>query len=227
MSSSSKLWAQILSGAAIVGAAVVVARLVQAGRDVLISVKFGTSFQVDAYLLAMAFPLFVITVWNGAVTGAVVPVLVRKRQKEGGLAVAILMKGMIFYAAMALTVVTLFYIGVIYAWSFIKPPQSETMKLFVPLALYTSPTIIVSGITALLAGNLNSQKHFALAGLSGVLTPLVSGLVLLAFFKQMGINALILESVWEALPNSSSFCPKTIARFGPLRTGRLMGSGLN
>ncbi len=94
-----------------------------------------------------------------------------------------------------------------------SPGRNPTVRLFRVLALFTAPTIVVSGITSVLAGNLNSRSHFALAGLTSALTPLVSGLVLWLLFPNLGVGALILGICIGTIAELIWVLPKNVGDF--------------
>ncbi|MBU5487579.1 murein biosynthesis integral membrane protein MurJ [Clostridium sp. MSJ-8] len=61
----------------------IISKLIGALRDVLISYKFGASYQTDAYKLAISIPDVIFTIIGLAISTAFIPMLSEVRAKEG------------------------------------------------------------------------------------------------------------------------------------------------
>ena len=74
---------RIISATLTVSGATTLVKIVGAAKVILIARAFGTSDQLDSYLLAFLLPSFVGDVVAGASSPALIPLLLEARQREG------------------------------------------------------------------------------------------------------------------------------------------------
>jgi len=166
---------QIFRAALTVGVATIVVKAGTTIKDLAIAHSFGRNDNLDAFLFAFMLPSFALTLVVGAVSAALVPVLVDTRQKEGPSAGQQLLSSILLLTIMALVAVALllgllapFYLPYL-AHNF--PP--EKIALTRDFLYMLIPWLVSSGIAMFIGYVLNSVEKFAVPALAPILSPLV------------------------------------------------------
>jgi putative peptidoglycan lipid II flippase len=164
---------RIFRAALAVGLATVVVKAGTTLKDLAVARSFGRSDSLDAFLFAFILPSFALTVLVGAVTAALVPVLVETRQQEGLPAAQRLLASVMLLTGAALITVALLlallaplylpYLG----HSFAPEKQLLTRQFL----YYLAPWLVLSGLATFMACVLNAIEKFAAPAIVPLLTP--------------------------------------------------------
>jgi putative peptidoglycan lipid II flippase len=195
--------ARIVRAAGLVMALFVVSRALGLFREMVISHRFGTGGDLDAYLAAFRLPdiLFQV-VAGGALASAFIPTFAGylAQEDETGawrLASAIINLVLILTAALAALAALLapWLVSTVIAPGFDPPRQTLTARLM-QLMLVTP---MVFGVSGVIMGILNTRQHFLLPALAPILYNLgiIGGAVVLA--PSRGVEGLALGVVGGAL----------------------------
>lgn len=166
---------KIFRAALAVALATVVVKAATTVKDLAVAHSFGRSDNLDAFLFAFMLPAFAINLIVAAVSAALVPVLVKTRQKEGENAAQQLLSSIMLLtgAALVAVAVVLVLLAPLYlpylAHSFAPEKQELTRQFLYLLA----PWLVLSGLATFLATVLNAIEKFAVPALIPILTPLV------------------------------------------------------
>ena len=156
-----------------VALATVVVKAGTAIREVAVANSFGRSDTLDAFLFAFILPSFAVNLVVGAVSAALVPVLVDARQKDGVTAGQQLLASVLLLTSGALVAVALLLVllaSLHLPWlGHNFPPQKQLLtREFLCLL---APWLILNGLATFLACVLNAIEKFAVPALVPVLTP--------------------------------------------------------
>lgn len=187
----SKRWHSICSGSVnsqIFSAAIVVAmgtlfvKLLAVIKELVVAWKFGTADDLDAYLIALTIPSFIIAIVAGSFNAALIPTYIKVREQEGRKVAQQLFSGATIWS-IGLLVITTFL--VIVAAPFYLPYLTgeftpKKLALTYQLLWAISPMILLTGITVVWGAILNAGERFVLVALAPILTPAVTMLFLLA-----------------------------------------------
>jgi putative peptidoglycan lipid II flippase len=164
---------RIFRAALAVGLATVVVKAGTTLKDLAVARSFGRGDSLDAFLFAFILPSFALTVLVGAITAALVPVLVETRQKEGLPAAQRLLASVMLLTGAALVAVALLlallaplylpYLG----HSFAPEKQLLTRQFL----YYLAPWLVLSGLATFMACVLNAIEKFAVPAIVPLLTP--------------------------------------------------------
>jgi putative peptidoglycan lipid II flippase len=164
-------------------------------RQILFNAQFGVSPQANAYYAAFRLPdtLFSL-IAGGALSSAMIPVLLNARQKEGEGSgwrlISVVLTSLILVFALIILAVEIFTPALI---TRVLAPgfDSETSSLTVTLTrmMLVQPIILLLGSVA--TAVLNSRNQFLLTGLSIIShnVTLILSILALKIFPQMGIFA--------------------------------------
>ncbi len=151
---------KIIQSVGVISGFTLLSRVLGLARDVLMAGFFGTSLVMSAFVVAFTIPnLFRRFFGEGALSAAVVPVLVETREKEGDASVWLLVNRVHSLLAVVLTLITL---AVILLAAIISP-ESEKTAAVLSLLQIMMPYMIFICLAAVSMGILNSFHHFAIS----------------------------------------------------------------
>src|ERR1041384_5302985 len=164
-------------------------------RQILFNAQFGVSQQANAYYAAFRLPdtLFSL-IAGGALSSAMMPVLLNARQREGEAAgwrlISVVLTSLLLTFAVIILAVEIFtplLVTRLLAPGFDAPTSALTVTL--TRIMLIQPIILLFGSVA--TAVLNSRNQFLLTGLSIVShnVTLILSILALKFFPQMGIYA--------------------------------------
>jgi putative peptidoglycan lipid II flippase len=183
---------QIFGAAAIIGLLTGLVKLVSVGKELVVAWKFGTGDELDAFLIAMVVPAFVISVVAGSFQSALIPVYIKVKEQQGFKAAQQLVLNTFILALLFLTVIAI--ITAISAPWYLPLLASgftaEKLVLTERLVWAIAPVIVLFGIINFWGGVLNAGERFALAAFSPATSP-ISTVILLLVFPGWGIFALV------------------------------------
>ncbi|MGD0730956.1 MAG: murein biosynthesis integral membrane protein MurJ [Terracidiphilus sp.] len=239
---------RIFHAAATVGVFSVLVKLVATLKELAIANSFGRGDAVDAFLLALMIPSFVVALVAGSLNAALIPSYVQVREHEGEEAAQKLLSGSLFWSLiMLLTVALVLAAGAPALFRAIAPgfPPAKlalTTRFFYVLL----PMVLLSGITVNCGAVLNARRSFWLPAITPMLSPALM-IVLLMGTRTFGVWALpiglvlgtFLESVllmgalWRRgilfLPRWYPATPalrRVRAQYIPLLFGSVLSSGV-
>jgi putative peptidoglycan lipid II flippase len=194
------IWKNLTSGSLsrkIFGAATTVALLtaivkfVSVFKELFIAWRFGTGDDLEAFLIALLVPSFIINVIANSFNSALVPTYIQVREQEGIKAAQKLFSGASIWSAgiLALTIAIVLSTAPLYLPLIASGFSSQKLSLTFSLLCITAPIILLSGIASTWAAVLNAGERFALASVVPV-TSHVVGILFLLIFKSWGIYAL-------------------------------------
>jgi putative peptidoglycan lipid II flippase len=182
---------QIFAATVTVGLLSGLVKFASVGKELVIAWRFGTGNELDAFIIAMVVPAFIINVVAGSFKSALIPTYIRVREQQGQKAaqqlfsgISILALGLLTVTAIAVTVTAPWYLP--FLASGFSP---EKLHLTTRLLWSLSPLIWLNGIISIWGGVLNAGERFALAAFSPAITPLAMVIMLLAF-PNLGIYSL-------------------------------------
>jgi len=178
----------------------VMAGLVSVGmvvREITIAAWFGTSDALEAYLIAVLMPTYVINVVGSAFSSSVIPAFVHVRENEGRDAAQGLFSHIMTLSALLLALVTV-ALGTSGWW--LLPVigsafSAEKIELTRVLFYLVLPLIILNGLSQVWSSVLNAGERFVLAAVAPIAEPLAVIAALFVVGDRWGIFALVSGSL--------------------------------
>lgn len=150
-------------------------------RDMLMASKFGTSWQADAYFVAILFPFFLRRVFGeGAMTSAFVPLYSESKDKDEFL--SSVLTSFTLVLLIIVSIVMIFPDIVVYLFSSGAAPK--TRELIKSLTRITAPSILFIFWWAITYSIENTRGKFFYPAL----TPIIPNIVLIIFLMIPGIG---------------------------------------
>ena len=183
---------RVFSAAAVVAVFTFASKVAGAAREVVVAHQFGTSSDVDAFLLAFLMPGLAITVLGATLNSALIPTYVEVREREGHEAAQELLSTTLVVSLVLLSITACAMTALVpYAAPlFSGKATPERLELTKRLAYILTPSLVVTGTTMTWTAVLNAHQRFAPAAAATLVVPLVAIAALFAFGRAAGIRAL-------------------------------------
>jgi putative peptidoglycan lipid II flippase len=192
----------ILRAATITLLAGIAVKIVASGKEIAVASVFGRSDALDAFLAAMILPGLLINLFAETLNQALIPTLVRVREREGNAAAGNLLAN----AQLALLLVLILAaLGMALGARVLLPVMgshfsAEKIELAIQLFHALLPTVVLGGFAANCAAAINSCDGYAAPAMAQGLTPLALLLSALLWGRSCGIHVL----VWASLAGAAT-----------------------
>ncbi len=182
---------QIMKAAIIIGLSTGLVKFGSVGKELVVAWRFGTGDELDAFLIALVIPSFVVNVVAGSFNSALIPSYIKVREQQGRIAAQNLLSNAIARALilLSLTIVLMVVTAPWYLPYLASGFTADKLNLTIKLLWAIAPLVLLSGIISIWGAALNAGERFALAALSPVVTPLAT-VILLLFAVNWGVFAL-------------------------------------
>ncbi|MFN6496434.1 MAG: murein biosynthesis integral membrane protein MurJ [Nostoc sp. DedQUE01] len=182
---------QIFGAAMIVGLLTALVKVAAVGKELLVAQRFGTGDDIDAFLIALLIPSFIINVIAGSFNTALIPTYMQVREQEGTKAAQRLFCGATIsgLGLLLITTILMVILAPLYLPRIAAGFSPQKLDLTFHLLCAIAPFILLSGIVVIWGAVLNAGERFALAAFSPIITPTVT-VILLLMLKSWGIFAL-------------------------------------
>lgn len=173
---------QIFSAAIVVAAGTLFVKLLAVVKELVVAWKFGTADDLDAFLIALTIPSFIISIVAGSFNAALIPTYIKVREQEGRKVAQQLFSGATVWSIGLLAITTFLVIvtAPIYLPTITGEFTPKKLELTYQLLWAISPMIMLTGINVVWGAILNAGERFALVALAPILTPAMTMLLLLA-----------------------------------------------
>ncbi|MEH1853783.1 MAG: murein biosynthesis integral membrane protein MurJ [Nostoc sp.] len=202
-------WKKLTSGSVnrrIFGAAITVAigtalvKGVAVVKELVVAWKFGTGDALDAFLIALLVPSFIVNVVANSFNAALIPTYIRVREQEGQKAAQKLFSGIIVWSLTLLGITTILMIvgAPLYLPLIATGFSSEKLNLTMKMLYTMAPIVLLSGIITIWSSVLNAGEKFVLVALSPASTSIIT-IGFLLVFSSLGSFALVAGLVGGAV----------------------------
>lgn len=192
---------RIFAAMVTVGGFTVLAKFAAVLKDVVVAGSFGTSDDLDAFLIAMVLPSFATGLIAGSFNFALIPSYIQVREKEGwSAAQRVLSSVMVLTVGLLVAVSAILAASASYVLPFLASGFSPE-KLALTQALYYMllPTLVLSGLTIMWGALLNAENRFAFPAVVPMATSVLTVIAVFGFAKHWGGYALAAGAVCGAL----------------------------
>jgi putative peptidoglycan lipid II flippase len=185
-------WA-VLRTTITVGGLSLVVKVVAMFKEGLLAYRIGTAPELDAFLLAYAFPSFFVNVLAGALATAFIPVYVRLRTNAGEQPAANFAASVTWRLSAALFAFALVLAplcsGLIHLTA--RSFDDQTLKAATLMLYALMPVLLLNGLAGYWSGFLNARGRFTASALVPLATPAAVAGALLFFWDQWGIYSIV------------------------------------
>ena len=174
--SSGSINSRILSATIIVGLGTVFVKFLAIIKELVVAYKFGTAGDLDAFLIALVIPSFVLNIIAGSFNSALIPTYIKVREQSGAKAAQELFAGATIWSIGLLLMTTLVMLGSLplYLPALTNGFSAEKLALTYQLLWAISPMLLLTGIGSIWGAVLNAGERFALVSLVQMITPIVT-----------------------------------------------------
>jgi putative peptidoglycan lipid II flippase len=191
---------RVFSGMLVVAIIALLAKLVGAGKELVVADAFGTGSMLDAFLFAFLLPAFAINVLAGSFNAAVMPTYIRIRDNDGKAAADKLFASLVAVCIVLLVVAAgvMAIVGTSALTLLGKGFNEQTLALSHTFFYWLLPVVVISGIGHLFSTVINAGERFVAVALIPSITPTVTVIILLVFGNEWGIYSLAIGLVLGA-----------------------------
>jgi putative peptidoglycan lipid II flippase len=197
---------QVLSAAAVVAFFTFAAKLAAAAKEIVVAQRFGTSTDVDAFILAMIVPGFAMSVVASSLRTALIPTYVDVREQEGADAAQRLLSSTMVLGLALMTVAAGLIVTLLPATLRLvaRGLTSDVVQLTTRLSFWILPGIVLAGANTIWSAVLHAHQKFTVPSAAPLAMPVCAVGALLAGGRTWGIHALaagtllgwVVESAW-------------------------------
>ncbi len=164
---------QIFGAAVTVGIGTGFVKIAAVVKELVVAWKFGTTDVLDAFLIALLVPSFIINVIAGSFNAALIPTYIRVREQEGIKAAHKLFSGATVWSLGLLLITTILMLiaAPLYLPRIAAGFSEQKLNLTFGLLWAIAPIILLSGAITVWSAVLNAGENFAIAALSPIITP--------------------------------------------------------
>ncbi|MBL0170015.1 MAG: polysaccharide biosynthesis C-terminal domain-containing protein [Gemmatimonadaceae bacterium] len=221
--SRSTRWPSLWSAALVVGGLTATAKVVALFKDSLVAARFGNGAELDAFLLALVVPGFLISVAAGTLPAALTPTYIAVREREGVEAARVLTRAVFAHTIrwLALAAIVAGVASLAYSTlpgSRLAPATREALPT---LAMWLAPYTLLQGICAAWSGLLAAERGYAASALAPIAQPIGMALALFIGDRSLGVGLLVGGLLGGTLVQGAIFAVALHARGLPLLVWRV------
>jgi putative peptidoglycan lipid II flippase len=189
---SGSINSRILGAAMVVGMGTIFVKLLALVKELVVAAQFGTTDDLDAFLIALTIPSFVLNIIAGSFNSALIPTYIKVREQAGLKSAQQLFAGATVWSIGLLLITTLLMLFSIpiYLPALTHGFSADKLALTNHLLWAISPMLILTGIGSIWGAVLNAGERFALVALAPMITPVIT-IILLFGFQSWGVFNLV------------------------------------
>jgi putative peptidoglycan lipid II flippase len=167
---------QIVNAAITIAALTAVVRSISVVKELIVAWRFGTSDDLDAFLISLLVPVAVISILAGSFNAAFIPVYIHTRENQGREAARLLFQLVIGWALLLLVLAALLIVlgAPLYLPLIGSGFNAEKLQLTFKLVCLSAPVVMLSGIAVLCSAALNAERRFAISAAVPLATPVLT-----------------------------------------------------
>jgi putative peptidoglycan lipid II flippase len=183
---------RIFSATLIIGVLTFGVKLAAMLKEILVAAWFGTGDELDAFVIALMVPSYIINVVAGSFNAALIPVHVDVRENDGPAAAQRLFSGTVALtlALLVTTTLALVLLGPVILPFLCSGFGSEKVMLTKRLFYLLLPSVVISGVLTNWDSVLNAGERFGIAAIAPAMVPLTTIAVLKLLGADCGVEAL-------------------------------------
>lgn len=188
---------EIFSVAVIVGVMTLLARVCGFFKEMVIAYRFGTSDELDAFLIALMLPYMGAGIISRSTRSALMPTYIEEREQKGTDAAIQLFSSVACWGISILSIVAILLVLVapsilpILASGF----PAEKLALTHSLFIFLIGILVIKGISSMWGAVLNAGHRFALAAFAPAMVPISTIIFLLISGSDLSIYTLAIGMV--------------------------------
>jgi putative peptidoglycan lipid II flippase len=192
---------RIFRAAVSVTAAGILVKLVATFKEFTVAGVYGRSDVMDAFLAAFLIPNLLINLISESMNQALVPTLIRVREREGHERAQQLLSSSMLWVCLLLTAASVVMALAAHGFFPLIASHFPPAKLALSIRLFYAllPVVLITGIATNCTAVLNTVDRFALPALAPVATPVAVILAALFFSSRFGIWAVVYATLIGAL----------------------------
>ena len=197
---------RILRAAASVTLAGIVVKAAATFKEIVVARAYGRSDAMDAFFAAMLIPALLINLISESMNQALVPTLIRVKEREGQKSAQELLSNSMLWMCMLLALATVMMALTARGFFPLIASHFSPAKLNLSVRIFYAllPLVLITGIATNCTAVLNAFGRFAMPALVVAVNPLAIILGALLFSARMGIWAVVSATLAGALIHAAA-----------------------
>ena len=181
---------QIFGAAVTVGIGTGFVKVASVGKELVVAWKFVTTDTLDAFLIALVIPSFIVNVVANSFNVALIPTYIKVREQEGIKVAQRLFSGATVWSLglLGLTTIVMLVTAPLYLPRIAGGFNHEKLDLTFKLLCAIAPMVLLSGMLTIWGAILNAGERFTLTAISPIITPAIT--IILLLVNSWGVFAL-------------------------------------
>jgi putative peptidoglycan lipid II flippase len=166
-------------------------------KELTVAAWFGTGDALDAFLIALLVPTFIVNVLAGSISASFLPTFIRVYRNRGLAGAQKVLSGVItgfLFFGLILSVILIVFTP-LYLPALCSGFSPEKLKLAQMILYALVPIILLKGLSTICAGVLNALDNFALPAILPILGSLSSIFFILTVGASLGIYAFVIGTI--------------------------------
>jgi len=188
---------KIISAAAVVAIFTILAQIGGFAKELTVAAWFGTGDALDAFLIALLVPTFIVNVLAGSISASFLPTFIRVYRNRGLAGAQKFLSGVItgfLFFGLILSVILIVFTP-LYLPALCSGFSPEKLKLAQMILYALVPIILLKGLSTICAGVLNALDNFTLPAILPILGSLSSIFFILTVGASLGIYAFVIGTI--------------------------------
>ena len=188
---------QILSAAAIVGFFTILSQTGGFAKELTVAAWFGTGDAVDAFLIGLLVPSFVVNVLAGSISASFLPTFIHIHRSRGSADAQKVLIGAVtgfFIFGLILSIILIVF-SPLYLPALCFGFSPEKLRLTQMILFALVPIILFKGFSTICAGVLNALDNFVQAAIFPIFGPLAAIFFIFTAGNSLGIYALVIGTI--------------------------------
>jgi len=181
---------QIFGAALIVAIGTALVKLAALAKELVVAWTFGTTDTLDAFLIALVIPSFIVNVVANSFNVALIPTYIKVREQEGITVAQRLFSGATVWSLglLGITTIAMVMTAPLYLPWIAGGFSVEKLDLTFKLLCAIAPMVLLSGMLTIWGAILNAGERFTLTAISPIITPAIT--IILLLVNSWGVFAL-------------------------------------
>jgi putative peptidoglycan lipid II flippase len=186
---------KIVGAAFLLAGLTIVSRLIGFVREQFIAYHYGTGLEADAFVLAFTIPTLILTIVGGALSAALIPMIVRLRSENQNVRLKQLISSMFSITSLIMLLLTVslyFFIEPFVQGLYARRAEEDLQLLTIEMLKIIVPALLAIGLVTLLTSVLNAYKHYFVPALGPVLYSTGVIVATVFFSEEYGVESLMI-----------------------------------
>jgi putative peptidoglycan lipid II flippase len=166
----------IMTAAMTIAVLTAIVRLASVAKELNVAWRFGTSDDLDAFLISVLVPTAIVAILASSFNASVIPIYIETKEHEGSAAAERILQSATAWVILCLIPVAalVVFAAPVYLRVLGSAFSHDKLQFTLKLVCVTSVVVVLGGVGALWTSVLNAERRFAVTAVTPLATPLIT-----------------------------------------------------